>query len=125
IPLCDRAVAILKGLPRMADNDHVFPGGRTAQSIGPNQLAHAMKRLRPDLSPHSSRSAFKSWANVRTTFQPDVVEEAMLHKIGDDTERAYSGLEMLDKRRHLMDAWAAFCERPPAATAEVIQLRSK
>src|SRR5262245_45404814 len=63
IPLSGRAMAILEGLPRMADNDHVFPGGRTAQSIGPNQLANAMKRLRPGLSPHSSRSSFKTWAS--------------------------------------------------------------
>ena len=86
-------------------------------------MAHAMKRLRPELSPHSSRSAFKSWATTRTLTPPDVVEEAMGHLVGNRVERAYNRGEMIDKRRRLMEQWAQFCATPPAVSAEVVALR--
>ena len=39
-----------------------------------------------------------------------VAEAALAHVVGDETERAYRRGDALDKRRELMDAWAAFCE---------------
>jgi len=122
VPLCDRAVAILKALPKI--NAYVFAG--RSGPIGEREFGKAMKRLRPGLSPHSSRSSFKTWSTTRTSFPPDVVEEAMLHRIGNHVERSYSRAEMLDKRRHLMTEWGRYCSTPtPAATGEVIALRRK
>ena len=36
---------------------------------------------------------------------------ALAHAVGDKTERAYRREKARDKRRKLMDAWAAYCVR--------------
>ena len=89
--------------------------------MDPRGVGKAMKRLRPDLSPHSSRSSFKTWAGDRTSFPPDIAEVAMLHNVGSKMERVYNRGQLLDQRRHLMNAWAAFCAAP--ATADVLTFK--
>jgi hypothetical protein len=39
-----------------------------------------------------------------------VAEAALAHVAGDQTERAYRRGDALEKRRALMEAWAAYCE---------------
>jgi hypothetical protein len=43
-----------------------------------------------------------------TAFARELAEAALAHLVGDQVERAYRG-DALEKRRGLMDAWAAFC----------------
>jgi hypothetical protein len=40
--------------------------------------------------------------------------------VGDETERAYDRGDMFEKRRLLMDAWAAFATGNPARSADVL-----
>jgi integrase len=127
IPLSGRACELLKSMPRAVGtigSDYLF-AGEAGKPLDPRVISKTMARLRPGLSPHSSRSSFKSWATTRQSFPPDVVEEALLHTVGGKVERGYSRLEMLEKRRHLMDAWAAFCSAPAARAASVIPLRTR
>ena len=49
---------------------------------------------------------------------------ALAHVVGDKVEAAYRRGDLLAKRRLLMDAWAAYCEKPMAA-ADVIPLRGR
>jgi len=72
---------------------------------------------------HGFRSSFRDWAGNVTSFPREVTETALAHVIGDKAEQAYRRSDALDKRRKLMDAWAAYCE--PNATANVVQLRKK
>jgi hypothetical protein len=39
----------------------------------------------------------------------EVAEAALAHLVGDQTELAYRRGDALEKRRKLMDAWAAYC----------------
>ena len=56
---------------------------------------------------HGFRSCFKDWAREQTNFARSV-EAALAHTIGDKTEAAYARARRpFDKRRKLMDAWAA------------------
>ena len=50
-------------------------------------------------------------------------ETALAHVIGDKAEQAYRRSDALEKRRKLMDAWAAYCE--PKTSANVVQLRKQ
>jgi hypothetical protein len=50
-----------------------------------------------------------SWAAERTNFPREVAEAALAHVVGDRTEAAYRGGDLFEKRRRLMDAWAAHC----------------
>lgn len=68
------------------------------------------------------RSTFRDWAAEMTHFPRELAEKALAHVVGDETERAYQRGDLLEKRRKLMDAWAAHCGR--AATPEVVPLRA-
>jgi hypothetical protein len=46
---------------------------------------------------------------------------ALAHVAGDETERAYRRGDALEKRRALMEAWAAYCE--PIPESNVIALK--
>jgi hypothetical protein len=50
-----------------------------------------------------------------TRFPREAVKIALAHVVGDATERAYARSDALEQRRDLMDAWAAYCERPQRA----------
>jgi integrase len=69
---------------------------------------------RDEITVHGFRSAFRDWAAEKTSFQSEVVEMALAHVVGDKVEAAYRRGDLFDKRRQLMDAWAAFCARAPA-----------
>jgi integrase len=67
---------------------------------------------------HGFRSSFRDWAFEQTAFPHEICEAALAHVVGNKAEAAYRRADALTKRRKLMEAWAAFCQRPPP-TAEV------
>jgi integrase len=67
---------------------------------------------------HGFRSSFRDWAGDETSFPREVAEAALAHAVGDETEAAYRRSDALEKRRKLMDAWAAYCE--PKAAGNVV-----
>jgi integrase len=64
---------------------------------------------------HGFRSAFRDWAGNETRFPREVAEAALAHIVGDKAEQAYRRSDALEKRRKLMDAWAAYCELKAAS----------
>ena len=69
-----------------------------------------LKRMdRDEITTHGFRSSFRDWAADETDHPREVIEAALSHLVGDETERAYRRGDALAKRRHLMDDWAAFC----------------
>lgn len=64
---------------------------------------------------HGFRSCFRDWAGDCTNFQRETIEQALAHKIEDDTERAYRRSDALLKRRKLMEAWSSYLARPAAS----------
>ena len=57
---------------------------------------------------HGFRSSFRDWAAERTNFSREVCEMALAHTVSDKTEAAYLRGDLFDKRRELMDTWAAY-----------------
>ena len=79
---------------------------------------------RDDLTAHGFRSTFRDWA-AETGKPADIAEAALAHTLGSKTQLAYQRGDLLDRRRRLMDQWAAFCGRAaPAGGAEVVSLRA-
>jgi len=76
-----------------------------------------------DATVHGFRSSFRDWAVNVSSFRREVVETALAHVIGDKAEQAYRRSDALEKRRKLMDAWAAYCE--PKTSANVVQMRKQ
>ena len=123
IPLSDRAVTLLKALPRLDGNPLVFPAARGGQ-LSDMTLSATMKRMheaevtsgtgfidrtskRPAV-PHGLRSTFRDWVAERTTYPGDMAEVALAHSINNSVEASYRRGDMIEKRRAMMAAWADF-----------------
>jgi len=114
VPLSDRAVAIVEGLPRLRGEKHVFPGTK-GDGLSNVAMLDLLRSMRPSVTVHGFRSSLKDWA-AEATAHPNIVSEAALaHTIPDKVEKAYRRGELLEKRRRLMRDWATFCSRPPIA----------
>jgi len=72
---------------------------------------------------HGFRSSFRDWAGNVSNFPREVTESALAHVIGDKAEQAYRRSDALDKRRKLMDAWAAYCD--PKTSGNVIPMQRR
>jgi integrase len=101
VPLCKRAVALLKDLPR--GGDRLFPISNMA-------MAQLLKRMgHGDITVHGFRSSFRDWAAETHDAARDVAEMALAHSVSDKTEAAYRRGDLFEKRRQLMTDWATFC----------------
>ena len=84
VPLCDRALAILEGLPR--EGEYVFPGARAGKPLSNTALWELMRAMRPGATVHGMRSAFRDWAAETTAYPTELCEIALAHAVSDKTE---------------------------------------
>jgi integrase len=121
IPLTRRAVDLLKGLPQLPLNDHLFPGNGQGKPLSGMAMTMQLRRMnRSDITVHGFRSTFRDWASEQTSFPHETCEHALAHRISDKAEAAYRRGDQFEKRRKLMEAWAAFCT--PIDASGVVQL---
>jgi integrase len=125
VPLADRALSILAELPH--DGDYVFMGARKGEPLSNMAMLELLRGMRgKGVTVHgTARSSFRDWAGNETNFARELAEHALAHVIGDKAEQAYRRSDALQKRRKLMDAWAAYCERPPAASDNVVSIGAR
>ena len=57
--------------------------------------------------PHGFRSSFRDWAAEETNHPREVIEAALAHVVQNRVEAAYRRTDLFDRRRRLMDDWAA------------------
>ena len=110
VPLTQRAVEIVLTMAEVRTGDFVFPGFRHDRSLSNMAMRMTARRAGVEHTVHGFRSAFRDWAGERTNFAREIAEAALAHAVGDETERAYRRGDALEKRRAVMEAWAAFCE---------------
>lgn len=125
VPLSKRALEILDQFnPAGGEKkDFVFPGGIVGKPLSNMAMLKVLERMeRTDLTVHGFRSTFRDWAAERTSFPNEVVEMALAHTVDDKTEAAYRRGDLLEKRRRLMDAWAAYCEDHAKIMQNVVPL---
>jgi integrase len=108
VPLAERAVEILHMIDSN-DSDFVFPSRRTGRPLPDRAMLGVLERMGREVTTHGFRSTFRDWAAERTNFANEVVEKALAHAVSDKVEAAYRRGDLFDKRRRLMDAWAAYC----------------
>jgi integrase len=125
VPLCERAIGILMAVKPLTGGTAaalVFPGKAAGKPLSDMSLSAVLRRMgHADLTVHGFRSTFRDWAGEATNFAREIAEAALAHVIGDKAEQAYRRGDALEKRRKLMEAWAAYCE--PKAAANVLPLR--
>ncbi len=127
VPLSPRAQAIVSALKHddQEDQGFVFEGARSGKPLSNVSLLAVLKRMkRTDITAHGFRSTFRDWAAERTSFPREVAEMALAHAIGNKVEAAYRRGDLFNKRRRMMDAWAAQCEARKSH-GEVVPIGSK
>jgi len=122
VPLGPGALAIVNEMAKARTSVFVFPGRKAGKPLSNMALLALLKRMkRADLTAHGFRSTFRDWAAEQTTYPREVAEMALAHAIGDKVEAAYRRGDLFEKRRRLMDAWAAFCSKK-AKTGQVVPI---
>jgi integrase len=116
VPLAPEALELLRGLPREGDGDDelVFLGQQPGRPLTDLALMRVMRQLNRTAVVHGLRSSFSDWAHERTAHSNHAIELSLAHSIGAATEKAYRRGDMLEKRRKLMEQWAAYVTSPPA-----------
>jgi integrase len=131
VPLSDAALAVLIGMKAIAQSDYIFPGARPGKTLSDRTMLALVERMGDwrdkhgnRITPHGFRSTFRDWGGDKTDYPRDLLEQALAHKVGDETEEAYRRSDALEKRQRLMDAWGKFCASvsvlDPQIRAEVV-----
>ncbi len=127
VPLSDPAMAILRDMQphQRAADGLVFPGGVVGKPMSDVALNKALAAAGGDaFTVHGMRSTFRDWAAEATSTPREIAESALAHTNKDKVEAAYMRGDHFDRRRVLMDAWAAYCVRVPAANVVPIGARA-
>jgi integrase len=127
VPLSEPALAILRTVAELrtdqAADCYVFPGGKAGRPLSGMAMLMLLRRIqRADITVHGFRSTFRDWCSEHAGCPREVAEAALAHTVRDKTEAAYFRADLFERRRRLMDDWAAFCARP-ALPADVVPLR--
>ena len=70
--------------------------------------AQRRRRVHGTPTPNGRRSSFRDWAAEATDHRREVAEAALAHKVRSQAEAAYARSDLLDRRREVMQAWAAY-----------------
>ena len=126
IPLTDRMVTLLENLQKLNGSNLVFWSprggalsdaamGKIMRVIHEADLARGGKgfvdaKTAEQAVPHGLRSAFRTWVADHTSFDGDLAEVALFHKVGRKVAQSYNRAEQVEKRRHMMAAWGDFVQ---------------
>jgi len=112
VPLSDFTLKLLR---HQQGNDPVwvFPGLKPGKPLSSAAMLDLLRRMNTAVSVHGFRSTFRDWAAEKTNAPREVAEMALAHQTGSRVERAYMRSDLFERRRHLMDEWAAWCEKKP------------
>jgi len=116
VPLTTEAVSILRTIQDFSKSPFVFTGhkDKPLSGMAMTMLMRGLEdhymlqdgRLRP-ATVHGFRSSFRDWVGTCTEYPRELAEEALSHTVGNAVERAYRRQDALERRRPMMDDWAA------------------
>ena len=107
VPLANAVITLLRHLEQTSD--YVFPSRSGEKPLSGMAMEMVMRRMKADATVHGFRSSFRDWAGECSDAPREVAEAALAHTIGNAAELAYRRGDALEKRRRLMEDWAAFC----------------
>ena len=108
VPLSGGARAVLQKAQRLADGSGpVFPSARGGP-LSKLAIAKLVRDLGIGAVPHGFRSSFRDWAAECSDAPREVCELALAHVNTNAIEAAYRRTDLFERRRALMEQWAAF-----------------
>jgi integrase len=123
VPLSQAAMKILDAMAKVRDGSgFIFPGRSEGRPLGDNTLWLTLQEIRPGVSVHGFRAAFRSWISAETAYSHEVGEMALGHQVADAVVRAYQRSTLVAKRRQLAEAWARYCHTSPMPAGDVVAI---
>ena len=109
VPLCGRALEILDEARTLVEgtSPFVFPN-RVGKQLEEKQLRRMFQKHGIAAVPHGFRSSFRDWAAEDTDHPREVIEAVLAHVVQNRVEAAYRRTDLFERRRKLMDDWAAY-----------------
>ena len=109
VPLCRRALEILDAARKLGGGESsiVFVAER-GKALRAERLGRLLKRHRIAAVPHGFRSSFRDWTAEETDHPREAVEAALAHVVRDKVEATYWCTDLFERRRRLMNDWAAY-----------------
>ncbi|WP_425407569.1 tyrosine-type recombinase/integrase [Hwanghaeella sp.] len=121
VPLSAPAIELLEAMKALRRSDFIFPGHRDKAPLSNMAFLQLLKRMEYDgVTAHGFRSSFKDWAAEKTRYPNEVSEQALAHTISTKVEAAYRRGDLFEKRKALMDDWAAYLAQ--TTDAKVVRL---
>ena len=122
VPLSRRALAVLTEARELTGGAGLVFPSMTGRIMSDSTVSKLLRENGIEAVPHGFRSSFRQWAAERTNTPREVAEFALAHVVGDAAERAYQRGDLFDKRRDLMNQWAAYLARD--SRTNVIRMRA-
>ena len=111
VPLTDEMLAIIEPLKAM-QSDYVFEGQKRHQPLSNMSMLMLLRRMKIEgVTVHGFRSTFRVWASEAANAPREVAEMSLSHRVGSRAEQAYARSDLLERRRHLMEAWNHFVSK--------------
>jgi integrase len=121
VPLCERALEIVRGALPKAKYGYLFPGCKEGHPLSNMAMLILLRRMsRHGITVHGFRSTFRDWVAECTEYPDSLAEEALAHIITSQTVAAYRRRDQLERRRVMMEDWGAYCASQQMHTASVI-----
>ena len=115
VPLSSGALAVLQEAQALADGSGVvFPSARGGP-LSSEAIAKLVREVKIGAVPHGFRSSFRDWAAECSDAPGEVAELALAHVNTNSIEAAYRRTDLFERRRALMEQWAAFLAGTNAA----------
>ena len=110
VPLCGRALAILDAARTLGGGNRLVFPMRSGRSIASSTFPKMLQYHEVAAVPHGFRSSFRDWAAELTDHPREVIEAALAHVIQNKVEAAYARSDLFERRRRLMNDWAAYLD---------------
>ena len=112
VPLSDATMAVLEEAKALRNRTGlVFPSRQAPHGeLSDKTFMYALNAtwLGKRTVVHGFRSSFRDWASERSGASWAAMEMSLAHSVGDSTVTAYARSDLLDQRRAVMEAWAAY-----------------
>jgi integrase len=112
VPLCERAVEIVRSALPKAKGGYLFPGYKEGHPLSNMAMLILLRRMsRHEITVHGFRSTFRDWVAECTEYPDSLAEEALAHIIISQTVAAYRRRDQLERRRLMMEEWGRYCSK--------------
>lgn len=108
VPLTAPALSAVEAVRGMS-RELIFPGQKAGQPMSDRTMTAVLRRMGVKVTTHGFRSTFRDWASESAHAPREVAEACLAHQVGGVVERSYARSDLFDRRRALMEEWAAFC----------------